>query len=115
MKTKLKHPILTISKVMLGAGALLMITACSAMSDGFSEKSQLTIQNSPNYKEGVFLNPLPVQESAYTKILVEWINGGENTVPDQPIEVENRSKEDFLKLPESGLRITWLGRRFDFT
>jgi len=109
MKTKLKHPILTISKVMLGAGALLMITACSAMSDGFSEKSQLTIQNSPNYKEGVFLNPLPVQESAYTKILVEWIKGGENTVPDQPIEVENRSKEDFLKLPESGLRITWLG------
>jgi len=109
MKTKLKHPIETISKVMLGAGGLLMMTACSALSDGFSAKSQLIIENSPNYKDGVFLNPIPVQESGFAKMLIEWIKGGENTAPDQPIVVENRSKEDFLKLPESGLRITWLG------
>ena len=109
MKTKLKHPIETISKVMLGAGGILMMTACSALSDGFSENSQLIIENSPNYKDGVFLNPIPVQESGFAKMLIEWIKGGENTAPDQPIVVENRSKEDFLKLPESGLRITWLG------
>ena len=46
-----------------------MMAAFSALSDGFSAKYQFLIENSPNYKDGVFLNPIPVQESAFTKMV----------------------------------------------
>ncbi len=109
MKKKTKRQFWNRSTNMLVSGGLFMITACSALSNGFTEKSQIIIENSPNYKEGVFVNSIPVQEPPFTKTLIEWIKGGENTVPDQPIVVENRTKNDFSQLPESGLRITWLG------
>ncbi len=67
------------------------------------------IQSSPNYREGKFVNSLPNEEPPFIETTIEWIKGGDHTTPQQALPVLQRKGGDFDTLPESGLRVTWLG------
>ena len=86
-----------------------MAPACSAVGAAPAGKGLDAVMNSPNYKDGRFVNGLPAEEPPFFKSLHEWIKGGENTVPDAPVSVVEQSGDAFRSLPESGLRITWVG------
>jgi L-ascorbate metabolism protein UlaG (beta-lactamase superfamily) len=64
---------------------------------------------SPQWKDGRFRNRLDRHDAPLLKSLVQWVRGGEHTVPDEPPPIEPRRREDFSTPPRAGLRITWLG------
>lgn len=68
-----------------------------------------TLEESSNYREGRFVNGIPAREPQIFRALKEWVKGVDHTVPDGQVPVVMFSKADFASLPESGLRITWLG------
>ncbi len=86
-----------------------MITTCASVG-ALPEGDQLLLtRQSPNYREGRFVNSMPVSDPQFFKTLKEWVKGGEHTNPEQPLPVVQRTKSDFDTTPASGLRITWLG------
>ncbi len=66
---------------------------------------------SPNYRDGKFRNPVPVQPFTFVSIwqTLRDYRGGQKRVPDQPPPIERRSRADFATPPATGLRVTWLG------
>jgi L-ascorbate metabolism protein UlaG (beta-lactamase superfamily) len=66
------------------------------------------ISQSEHFKDGQFVNRLPVVEEI-GKATVRWLKGGNNLEPDVPLPLERRTSADFATPPASGLRITWLG------
>lgn len=74
-----------------------------------SDRSISDLERSPNYKDGEFVNGIPAEEPQIFKALKEWVKGADHTVPDGQVPVVRRKKADFASLPDSGLRITWLG------
>ncbi len=86
--------------------AVNMIPATGRSPDG---RRLETMKTSPNWREGKFVNSLPMSEMVFFASLGEWIRGAEHKTPDGPLPVEPRRARDFDTAPESGLRITWLG------
>jgi L-ascorbate metabolism protein UlaG (beta-lactamase superfamily) len=66
---------------------------------------------SPRFSGGVFHNPsgaAPRIEKGATKVVGEYLFGGQRRVPKAPLPSEN-PVERWQRPPESGLRATWLG------
>ncbi|MDJ0762899.1 MAG: MBL fold metallo-hydrolase [Myxococcota bacterium] len=104
-----KRRFLAIPIVLTGIGGVLMAFACAATGATPSGDAIERMKISPNYREDRFVNTLPVTEPPMFKAIKEWIKGGDHTVPQNPVSVVKRDKEDFETLPQSGLRITWIG------
>ena len=65
---------------------------------------------SPQWDGGGFTNPLVQIDGSMTDVLGKEL--GENPavqVPDTALPVLSRTADEFTTLPESGLRVTWLG------
>ncbi len=95
--------------VVLVAGGALMAVSCASVGASAGGSRLEAIKASPNYKEGLFVNPIPSQEPPLFEVLVKWISGADHTTPTEPVPVVKRQRADFLTPPASGLRITWLG------
>jgi len=90
-------------------GSVLMISSIALKIASAQENRHQRIGSSVKNQEGRFINSIPAMQPPIFKTLVEWVKGADHTTPDAPISVAHRSKSDFEVLPESGLRITWLG------
>lgn len=86
-----------------------MIPAWAAIGKAPSGETIELLKKSPNYRDGRFVNGIAADEPPLFKALKEWVKGGEHTVPEGPVPVVMRSREDLAALPQSGLRITWIG------
>ena len=95
--------------LLVGLGGALMIAAWAAIGTAPSGETIELLKKSPNYRDGRFVNGLAAEEPPLFESLKEWIKGGKHTAPEQPVPVVVRSKEDLAELPQSGLRITWIG------
>jgi len=66
------------------------------------------MQASPQWSEGVFVNPQPLWNST-TLSMGEMAQRPEHSVPLAPVPVETVDAARFATPPASGLRVTWLG------
>ncbi len=65
---------------------------------------------SPQWDGSAFHNELPQVDGAITAVLAKELGGAsDHQVPAAPPPVLSRRGAEFTSLPESGLRVTWLG------
>ncbi|MBU2548405.1 MAG: MBL fold metallo-hydrolase [Proteobacteria bacterium] len=86
-----------------------MAPACASMGGPPSGRGLEMMKQSANYRDGRFVNGIPVGDPPLFQTLKEWVKGGEHTVPEKPVPVVKLGKTDLATLPPSGLRITWIG------
>ena len=71
------------------------------------------MQQSPNYKDGKFQNPVPTQEllpGTFWQTMRRQLGaGGEQRVPLSPPPIVTRTPNDYATPPASALRVTWYG------
>ncbi len=110
------------SKIHRGAAlgtafALLVVgfAAVACQSDSAAERTasynrEQRMQNSPNWKDGVFVNALPAESNVgFATTLKFFFGGADNREPETPPPFLNRTAGEFETPPASGLRVTWLG------
>ena len=88
---------------------MIMNPGCAAMGSAPSGTGLDSITRSPNYRDGHFVNALPVSMPPVFAALAEQIKSPDHTVPREPVPVVHRTKADFDSLPDSSLRTTWIG------
>jgi len=101
-------PPLTALMIAFAALALGMF-GCAATSAGSEAKRMKRTKNSPQWKNGRFVNTLPRRDAGFWAMTMNWIKGAEHTSPSGPLPVIMRSAADFKEPPAGGLRVTWLG------
>lgn len=71
------------------------------------------IKNSPNFKDGRFVNPTgfkqAVEFSNMKEVIPRWFDKSGHREPESPLPIMRLDREDFKSSDASGLRITWLG------
>lgn len=92
----------------------ICIPACSGLGTRPRGDRLLRIQQSPNYKHGKFINPIPTSIMAPgsgRKMLVKKLFGRQIGRPPYPLPIhpEAQIKAALSIPPTSGLRLTWLG------
>ncbi|MBW2529316.1 MAG: MBL fold metallo-hydrolase [Deltaproteobacteria bacterium] len=67
------------------------------------------LKSSPNYRDGRFVNAVPMQPWAWSSIKRWLFEGSDYRVPAETPPVAARTRADFSDPPAPGLRVTWLG------
>ncbi|MCA9630721.1 MAG: MBL fold metallo-hydrolase [Myxococcales bacterium] len=66
------------------------------------------MQRSSMYRDGRFHNALPMRDDMW-KATKKWLAGAEDREPTADLPLERRTRDDYAKPPESGLRVSWFG------
>ena len=78
-------------------------------------KPQMKVLNSPQYRDGRFVNALPVRNGINGEghmswnMVRQWLTGDEVRVPETALPVVQRQRADFTAPQGDGLRLTWMG------
>lgn len=91
------------------AFAPALMGAYSASGAAPSEDRLATMQASPNWRDGKFVNTLPRSDIRLGPIFWSVFDRPDLTVPEHTLPLVERREADFAEPPESGLRVTWLG------
>ncbi|MBL4636813.1 MAG: MBL fold metallo-hydrolase [Kofleriaceae bacterium] len=67
------------------------------------------MKRSPQWRGGTFVNTLPKRPVSVSKALLKLLRGNGHAQPVGAIPIVERSADDYVQAPESGLRVTWLG------
>ncbi|HYW31280.1 MAG TPA: MBL fold metallo-hydrolase [Gemmatimonas sp.] len=73
--------------------------------------SVAAVQDSPQWRDGRFLNKLARVDGPMSETLRQWFFGGGSDFasPSGAVPVQGRVRSDYDTPPASGLRVTWLG------
>lgn len=95
---------------LIGTGGVLMDRTFKAIG-AVPEGARLErIRQSANYRGDRFVNPDPAVMSQYLEMTREWLMGGsDHRKPADAVPVVELGRADLERLPDSGLRVTWLG------
>lgn len=99
----------------LGAfAAVVCISACLGIGTRPKGERLLSIQQSPNYKNGKFVNPVPttiIAPGSGWKMIKKKLFGNQISRPPAPLPIHPKAQiiATLSKPPTSGLRLTWLG------
>jgi L-ascorbate metabolism protein UlaG (beta-lactamase superfamily) len=88
--------------------ATIMVQGWKAFGKGASGVRLLRMQQSPNYRDGHFVNPQPLFNDFWGMLRGMW-HTSDHINPAQPPEVAKLTARDFSNPPASGLRVTWFG------
>ena len=66
------------------------------------------MQRSANFKDGHFINPQPLVND-YWGMFGALLHASEHVNPTGPVAVAKLNRDDLMKAPPSGLRVTWFG------
>ncbi len=98
-------------------GAFLSLTSVFYTCKSFGRKADgerlERIEHSSQWKNGQFVNPQPLVNDLVKALWGAW-NTSPYVNPEHPIPVVNGNSENFQKLPDSGLRVTWFGHSSTF-
>lgn len=88
-----------------------LLTAWTAMGKRPTQERQRAWSASKNFvaDRQKFINPLPVVDPPMGPVLIDWIRGGQNTVPENPPPVAADIEATLARAPMDGLRVTWMG------
>ncbi len=106
----LRRVTLGVVVTLLLAASTLWLIAQDALG-GRVEGSRLErAARSPQWQDGRFDNVLPRMDGPYLRMLSEFTFGGSAyRTPTDVLPVMARSRADYARFPDSGLRVTWLG------
>jgi L-ascorbate metabolism protein UlaG (beta-lactamase superfamily) len=97
------------------AAALLVVVVTAAAIDGcsaFGRRAQgprrARMQQSPQWRDGRFLNPQPLVNDGWG-IVKGALHPSPDTTPARPVPAVAGERARFAAPPASGLRVTWLG------
>jgi L-ascorbate metabolism protein UlaG (beta-lactamase superfamily) len=95
--------------------ALVAVAGVAAIASGWRAfgkrpwgSRQAQIARSPNWKDGRFANPEPMQTRMLRAVL-DVVNASPHASPDGPVAVEPIDPQRFANAPATGLRVTWFG------
>lgn len=91
------------------AASAVTMSACTATGQGATGARLGFMKESPNWRDGKFVNLLQSEQVSLAESLNKWMRGADNTYPVSPPPIIKRAADDFDVPPSSGLRITWLG------
>ncbi len=92
------------------AAIALYMVARPALGDAPRGARQTRIAQSPQWRDGHFVNPLARKDGPMLRAMYAFAFGGSaHRTPDAPISVTARHLSDYANPPASGLRVTWLG------
>jgi len=95
--------------------AVVLAVGCSSMDASANDAPLQRLPASPQYRDGRFVNPLPVRNGLNGEghvswnLARRWLGGNEVRVPAQALPVVQRQRADFALPARDGLRLTWLG------
>lgn len=102
--------IITFAWILFLCIGMIMTISCASAPTKSSIARQAAIEQSPQWRDGGFHNPLKRNDASLYGILREWIySETDHTVPVEPPPVVVRTGEEFTAAPSSGLRVTWFG------
>lgn len=110
----MKKILLSIGFIILGLfiGGFLVMKLTPTFGGSIKGERLKRVMASPNYKNGVFQNPIPTrmqQENvSFVKIMREFLRDEKSRIPQQSIPVVKINKQDFNKT-NKGIRTNWLG------
>ncbi|TGN18752.1 MBL fold metallo-hydrolase [Leptospira idonii] len=86
---------------------LFLFVSGSCLSDSETEREN-RIHHSPNWKEGSFVNPQPLQNDIW-QMLIGMFRQSDYVTPNSDLVIPKSDASLFFKKPPSGLRVTWFG------
>lgn len=96
--------------VLLGTSICLLLSSCVATGQMSSGKRLQRIEQSPNWKDGRFVNPLPrVEEGIWEAAWKFFFDKSDYSTPKEPVGIVKRHSTEFESTPVDNLLITWLG------
>ena len=90
-------------------GLLMLADAWTAMGATAQGPRRQRMQASGQYRDGHFVNVLPMQEPQMGPMISAMFDRPDHTSPDKPLPLLPRRGEEWSEPPASGLRVTWLG------
>ena len=94
--------------ILIGSGIILI--ACGTTGSAPSETVRLSFAKSPQWSGDRFRNRLPKKRTPLTQAVRQYFLGkSDYRDPKSAIQINRLGKEDFQTLPETGLRVIWLG------
>lgn len=101
--------VILVGLLLVGAASLWLM-ARPALGAAPSGPRQTRITQSPQWRDGHFVNPLARRDGPLLRALYAFTFGGSaHRSPDAPIGISARKLSDYTNAPASGLRVTWLG------
>jgi len=97
-----------LSLLLATAGLLAIASGWRSFGKRPSGARRARLERSPNWKNGSFVNPEPMQ-NAYLRAALEVMSKSRFSSPDGPVPVEQVDAERFATPPVTGLRATWFG------
>jgi len=94
--------------VILVALVAVLANACTAMGHRAVGERLARMQRSPQWKDGHFVNPQPLQNDNWAA-MGAMFHASDDASPRQPIAADPIDPARFATPPASGLRVTWLG------
>lgn len=97
-----------VAAVLVLGVALIVADAWTAMGTAPEGARLERIQRSPQWGDGVFVNPQPLWNDTWDG-LTQMLDGSDHSSPSSPLPVERGDAGRFETPPPTGLRITWMG------
>ncbi|MFC1729017.1 MBL fold metallo-hydrolase [candidate division KSB1 bacterium] len=98
--------------ILISAGVFLFVTFAPQFGAKASGDRLIRIQNSPNYRNGKFVNPVNTSmrgSGSMLDAMRDYFKGGAGRVPDSEIPVSKVDTSNMRDESDTDLRITWLG------
>jgi L-ascorbate metabolism protein UlaG (beta-lactamase superfamily) len=100
--------LLVAGTVMALAASLALVDGCQAFGGRAHGQRLARMQRSPQWRDGSFRNPQPLQNSFRGVISGAW-HASDHTGPTGALPVVTGDRKHWASPPGSGLRVTWLG------
>jgi len=109
------HPALWARRSFTGAAAAGVLAVATGLAEAWTglgrrpdAERRKRMERSPQWRDGRFRNPQPIWNN-FSKAIAAGLRSSAHARPTQPVPVARVNPATFQTLPESGLRITWLG------
>jgi L-ascorbate metabolism protein UlaG (beta-lactamase superfamily) len=108
LKRFFKRTALALALLFAGAVLVTLVAGWKAFGHSASGERRARMERSPQWKDGAFENPQPLQNDAWGSVAAMFEPSGPKS-PLEPLPVAAVDPIIFATAPATGLRITWLG------
>lgn len=85
------------------------VSGCATCGAGQEGARRARMERSPQWKDGRFENPQPLQNDTWGALRDVTFGGSDHRTPKGSVSVETLDARRFVTAPSTGLRVTWLG------
>ena len=96
--------------LVLAVAGAAAFSGCAAIGQNPEGERLARVQASPQWDGEEFRDVMPKNEPDMWEVLKDYVlNDNKHITPEKELSISERTAANFAKLPENGLRVTWLG------